>query len=99
MIIDSHMHVWSMDDVDYYDDKTIYQYMQENAIDKTAIIAISEKENAEMKKVVQNEPDKFFGLGYTNSTVSCTTNCTAWASRSVRTNIMKFINLTSNESS
>ena len=26
-------------------------------------------------------------------------NCTAWASRSVRTNIMKFINLTSNESS
>ena len=49
MIVDSHMHVWSMDDVDYYDDKTIYQYMQENAIDKTAIIAISEKENAEMK--------------------------------------------------
>ena len=66
MIVDSHMHVWSMDDVDYYDDKTIYQYMQENAIDKTAIIAISEKENAEMKKVVQNEPDKFFGLGYVN---------------------------------
>ena len=29
MIVDSHMHVWSMDDVDYYDDKTIYQYMQE----------------------------------------------------------------------
>ena len=24
MIVDSHMHVWSMDDVDYYDDKTIY---------------------------------------------------------------------------
>ena len=66
MIVDSHMHVWSMDDVDYYDDKTIYQYMQENAVDKTAIIAISEKENAEMKKVVQNEPDKFFGLGYVN---------------------------------
>ena len=21
MIVDSHMHVWSMDDVDYYDDK------------------------------------------------------------------------------
>ena len=27
MIVDSHMHVWSMDDVDYYDDKTIYQYI------------------------------------------------------------------------
>ena len=60
MIVDSHMHVWSVNDVDYYNDKTIYQYMQENNIDKTAIIAISEKENSEMKKVVQNEPEKFF---------------------------------------
>ena len=66
MIVDSHMHVWSMKDVDYYNDKDIYTYMAENKIDKTAMIAISEKENAEMKKVVQAEPDKFFGLGYVN---------------------------------
>ena len=52
MIVDSHMHVWSMKDVDYYNDKDIYTYMAENKIDKTAMIAISEKENAEMKKVV-----------------------------------------------
>lgn len=62
MIVDSHMHVLSMDDVDYYDDKTIYQYMQENQIDKTAIIAISEKENAEMKRVVQRDQISFSGL-------------------------------------
>ena len=48
MIVDSHMHVWSMKDVDYYNDKDIYTYMAENKIDKTAMIAISEKENAEM---------------------------------------------------
>ena len=60
MIVDSHMHVWSVNDVDYYDDKTIYQYMAENYIDKTAIIAITEKENVEMNRVVQAEPDKFF---------------------------------------
>ena len=66
MIVDSHMHVWSVNDVDYYDDKTIYQYMAENNIDKTAITAISEKENVEMKRVVQAEPDKFFGIGYVN---------------------------------
>lgn len=64
MVVDSHMHVWSMEDVDYYEDKTIYQYMDENQIDKTALIAISEKENAEMKRIVLEQPDKFFGIGY-----------------------------------
>ena len=33
MIVDSHMHVWSMKDVDYYNDKDIYTYMAENKID------------------------------------------------------------------
>lgn len=59
MIVDSHMHVWSMKDVDYYNDKDIYTYMAENKIDKTAMIAISEKENAEMKKVVQADVPHF----------------------------------------
>ncbi len=51
MIVDSHMHVWSMDDVDYYGDVNIYQYMKENNIDKTALIAISQKENVEVKRL------------------------------------------------
>lgn len=66
MIVDSHMHVWSMDDVDYYNDLPIYQYMKENRIDKTALIAISEKENAEVKRIVKEQPDLFFGIGYVN---------------------------------
>ena len=37
MIVDSHMHVWSMKDVDYYNDKDIYTYMAENKIDKTVV--------------------------------------------------------------
>ena len=66
MIVDSHMHVWSMDDVDYYGDVNIYQYMKENNIDKTALIAISQKENVEVKRIVGEQPDKFFGIGYVN---------------------------------
>lgn len=66
MIVDSHMHVWSMEDVDYYHDVSIYQYMEENQIDRTALIAISEKENAEVKRIVQEQPDTFFGIGYVN---------------------------------
>ncbi len=64
MIVDSHMHVWSMDDVDYYEDKSIYQYMEENKIDKSALIAISEKENREVERIVAEQPDSFFGIGY-----------------------------------
>lgn len=64
MTVDSHMHVWSMEDVDYYGDVSIYQYMEENTIDKTALIALSEKENAEVKRIVLDKPDKFFGIGY-----------------------------------
>lgn len=66
MIVDSHMHVWSMDEVDYYGDVPIYQYMEENKIDKTALIAISEKENTDVKRIVLEQPDKFFGIGYVN---------------------------------
>lgn len=66
MIVDSHMHVWSMDDVDYYGDVNIYQYMEENSIDKTALIAISQKENIEVRRIVGEQPDKFFGIGYVN---------------------------------
>ena len=66
MIIDTHMHVWSMKDVDYYFDVPIEQYMQDNKINKTALIAISEKENAEVRKIVNERGSEFFGIGYVN---------------------------------
>lgn len=66
MIIDTHMHVWSMKDVDYYLDVSIEKYMSDNNITMTSLIAISEKENEEVKRIVLENKDRFFGIGYVN---------------------------------
>ncbi|MGI6250778.1 MAG: amidohydrolase family protein [Anaerolineaceae bacterium] len=63
-IVDSHMHVWSIDEVDYYENKSLATYMLENSIKKTSLIALSQVENIKIASVVESNPDKFFGIGY-----------------------------------
>ena len=41
MRIDSHMHVWSFEGVEYYDNKPLFTYMEELKLDRTALIAIN----------------------------------------------------------
>ena len=44
MRIDSHMHVWSFEGVEYYDNKPLFTYMEELKLDRTALIAINNDE-------------------------------------------------------
>ena len=53
MRIDSHMHVWSFEGVEYYDNKPLFTYMEELKLDRTALIAINNDENAKVKKLVE----------------------------------------------
>lgn len=64
MRIDSHMHVWSFEGVEYYDNKPLFTYMEELKLDRTALIAINNDENAKVKKLVEQYPNKFFGIAY-----------------------------------
>ena len=45
MRIDSHMHVWSFEGVEYYDNKPLFTYMEELKLDRTALIAINNDES------------------------------------------------------
>lgn len=64
MRIDSHMHVWSFEGVEYYDNKPLFTYMEELKLDRTAIIAINNDENAKVKTLVEQYPNQFFGIAY-----------------------------------
>ena len=64
MRIDSHLHVWSFDRVEYYDNKSLLTYMQELKLDKTALIAINNDENSKVRELVEKYPDLFFGIAY-----------------------------------
>ena len=64
MRIDSHMHVWSFEGVEYYDNKPLFTYMEELKLYRTALIAINNDENAKVKKLVEQYPNKFFGIAY-----------------------------------
>lgn len=64
MRIDSHMHVWSFEGVEYYDNKQLFTYMEELKLDRTALIAINNGENAKVKTLVEHYPNQFFGIAY-----------------------------------
>jgi len=64
MIIDTHCHVWSFDVVEYHNKKTVHDYLRDHKIDKISMIAMNNIENVKVQKIVQAEPDKFFGFAY-----------------------------------
>lgn len=64
MRVDSHMHVWSFEHVEYYDEKSLFQYMEDLKLDKSALIAVSREENERVKELVLRYPNKFFGIAH-----------------------------------
>ncbi|MGI6250776.1 MAG: amidohydrolase family protein [Anaerolineaceae bacterium] len=66
MRIDSHLHVWSFNAVEYYYYKPLIEYLELLNIDKCSLIAINEEENTQVKELVSKFPSKFFGLAYVN---------------------------------
>lgn len=64
MRIDSHLHVWSFEGVDYYENKPLFTYMEELRLDKTALIAINPEENKKVRALVAKYPDRFFGIAH-----------------------------------
>lgn len=66
MIIDTHAHVFFLDAHVDYENKPLFQYMEEQNIDMCSCIAAA---NREMEGVIENVrkyPDKLFGIGYVN---------------------------------
>lgn len=66
MVIDSHAHVFFLDSFIDYDNKPLFQYMEEQGVDVCSCIATANKENDDMIASVQKYPDKLFGIGYVN---------------------------------
>ena len=64
MRIDSHMHVWSFDSVDYYENKPLFTYMRDLKLAKTSLIAVNAAENEKVRELVTAYPDKFFGIAH-----------------------------------
>lgn len=66
MRVDSHMHVWSFEHVEYYNEEPLFTYMEELSLDKSALIAVSDKENERIKELVCRYPERFFGIAHVN---------------------------------
>lgn len=64
MRIDSHMHVWSYEGVEYYEDKPLLSYMEEQRLDMSSLISIDPLENEKVRRLVEEFPDKFFGIAH-----------------------------------
>lgn len=64
MRIDSHLHVWSFDHVEYGEEKPLLTYMEEHGLDMTSLIAVTPEENLQVKELVQRYPDRFFGIAH-----------------------------------
>lgn len=64
MKIDSHMHVWSFEKVEYYNDLSLLTYMKDLKLDKSALIAVNPAENRQIRSLVVKYPDKFFGIAH-----------------------------------
>ena len=66
MVIDTHAHVFFLDKFIDYDDKPLFQYMEEQKVDRCSCIATTKAENAAMLESVEKYGDKLFGIGYVN---------------------------------
>jgi len=66
MVIDTHAHVFFLDKFIDYDDKPLFQYMEEQKVDRCSCIATTKAENAAMLESVGKYGDKLFGIGYVN---------------------------------
>lgn len=66
MVIDTHAHVFFLDAFIDYDNKPLFQYMEEQNVDVCSCIAAANKENDAVLENVGKYPDKLFGIGYVN---------------------------------
>ena len=66
MVIDTHAHVFFLDSLIDYDNKPLFQYMDEQKVDICSCIAAANKENDGVIENVRKYPDKLFGIGYVN---------------------------------
>ena len=66
MVIDTHAHVFFLEKFIDYDDKPLFQYMEEQEVDICSCIAAANKENIGVIENVQKYKDKLFGIGYVN---------------------------------
>ena len=66
MVIDTHAHVFFLDSFIDYDNKPLFQYMEEQNVDICSCIAAANKENDGVIENVRKHPDKLFGIGYVN---------------------------------
>ena len=63
MVIDTHAHVFFLEKFIDYDDKPLFQYMEEQGVDICSCIAAANKENIGVIENVQKYKDKLFGIG------------------------------------
>lgn len=66
MVIDTHAHVFFLDKFIDYDNKPLFQYMEEQGVDICSCIATTKAENSAMLDSVEMFGDKLYGIGYVN---------------------------------